>query len=185
MKIEKVTIKDSEELLKIYAPYILKTAITFEYEVPSLEEFKQRITNIASKYPYLKLIDNDEIVGYAYANSFSERKAYDYSVETTIYLKENARGKGYGKVLYQALEDSLKRMGILNMNACIAYPKVEDETLTFSSVHFHRSCGFKSVGVFHNSGYKFNKWYDMIWMEKQIGEHPSDLKPVDFGNWSI
>ena len=185
MKIEKVTIKDSEELLNIYAPYILKTAITFEYEVPSLDEFKQRIINITSKYPYLKLIDNEEIVGYAYANSFYERKAYDYSVETTIYLKENARGRGYGKVLYQALEGSLKGMGILNMNACIAYPKVEDETLTFSSVRFHRSCGFESVGVFHNSGYKFNKWYDMIWMEKQIGEHTNDLKPIDFGNWSI
>ena len=150
MRIEKVTIEDASELLSIYEPYVRNTAITFEYDVPTLEEFRNRIIKISSKYPYIKAVDNGEILGYAYAKAFNERKAYDWSVETTIYVKQGRHRKGIGRSLYNELEESLRNMGILNMNACIAVPVVkEDEHLTYTSYHFHKSMGFTLVGRFY------------------------------------
>lgn len=185
MKIERVTIEDAEELLSIYAPYVRDTAISFEYEVPSLPEFQDRIRNIASALPYIKAVEDGEILGYAYASKFKSRKAYDWSVETTIYVRQDARRTGVGKMLYGTLEDSLKHMGILNMNACIAVPKEDDEHLTNDSYDFHKKMGFRLVGTFHNSGYKFHTWYDMIWMEKLIGEHQKQPEDVRYGEWRI
>ena len=102
---------DAGELLNIYAPYVLETAITFEYEVPSVEEFKSRIINISAKYPYLKAVDdNGAILGYAYAGVFKGRRAYDWSVETTVYVKKDMHKKGVGRLLYEALEEELKKI---------------------------------------------------------------------------
>ena len=90
MKIERVTTSDAEELLAIYAPYVTGTAISFETEVPSVEEFRGRIEKISSKYPYIKAVDEDnKILGYAYAGTFKERSAYDWSVETTVYIRQD------------------------------------------------------------------------------------------------
>ena len=187
MKIERVTVNDTEEILKIYKPYIEKTAITFEYEVPSMTEFRDRIASILKKYPYIKAVgDAGEILGYAYASAFKGRKAYDWSVETSIYVKESEHGKGIGRALYTSLEKALKSMGIINVNACISSPvKDKDPYLTRGSILFHEKCGFKLVGTFHNTGYKFDRWYDMIWMEKFIGEHKVPVEPVKFGDWTI
>ena len=88
----------------------------------------------------------------------------------TIYLDPNARKGGLGRRLYEELADRLKKMGILNLYACIGYPQVEDEYLTKNSAEFHAHLGFELVGTFHNCGYKFDRWYDMVWMEKIIGE---------------
>ena len=162
MKIEKVTVEDAEELLEIYAPYVENTAITFEYDVPSKDEFEERIKNISAKYPYIKAVHEGKIVGYAYAASFKDRRAYDWSVETTIYVKNNCKRMGIGKVLYEVLEQELKDMGILNMNACIARPVQEGRYLNDDSIRFHDNMGFTEVGHFHNSGYKFGQWFDMI-----------------------
>lgn len=95
--------------------------------------------------------------------------------------------KGVGKLLYDALEKSLKDMGILNLNACIAYlsDDKKDDNLTNDSFHFHKSLGYSLVGTFHDSGYKFEKWYDMIWMEKMLGDHTSNPGEVKFGKWDI
>ncbi len=183
MKIENVTIKDAAELLAIYTPYVTDTAITFEYDVPSLEEFESRIKTISSKFPYLKAVDeNGTILGYAYASTFKGRAAYDWSVETTVYVREDKKRAGIGKALYAALEEALKNMGILNANACIAVLKdgQPDPHLTNDSLHFHEKLGYKLVGTFHDSGFKFGTWYDMIWMEKMLGEHTSSPAPVRF-----
>ncbi len=179
-EIRVASVEDAAEILAIYAPYVEKTAITFEYEVPSLEEFTERIRHTLEKYPYLVLVDNEVIEGYAYAGPFKERKAYDWAVETTIYLREDAKGKGYGKQLYYALEDALRKQHITNVNACIGYPETEDEYLTKNSVQFHSHLGYETVGTFHNCGFKFGRWYHMVWMEKMIGEHndkPEDVIP--------
>lgn len=184
MTVEKVTIKDAEELLQIYAPYVKETAISFEYEVPSVEEFADRIHHISSRYPYIKAVGDGKILGYAYASSFKGRKAYDWSVETTIYVRQDCKRQGVGRRLYENLETALKSMGILNMNACIASPATEDAHLTDDSYYFHRQMGFTLVGRFHKSGYKFDTWYDMIWMEKMIGDHEGAAKAVRFGEWS-
>ena len=163
--------EDAGELLKIYAPYVQNTAITFEYEVPTMEEFRGRIRTTLMKFPYLTAVMQDEIVGYAYASPFKERKAYDWAIETSIYIRQDMRRNGIGRQLHGVLEKMLRQQNILNMNACIAYPSEEDEYLTRDSVKFHEQLGYQLVGKFHKCGYKFNRWYDMVWMEKIIGEH--------------
>lgn len=162
---------DSERLLEIYAYYVANTAVSFEYNVPSQEEFRSRVRNTLKKYPYLVLEEDGVIQGYAYAGAFKSRAAYDYSCEVSIYVDRNARGHGYGKKLYEILEEKLKAQGILNMYACVASPVVEDEYLTRNSELFHQHLGFSKAGEFHKCGYKFNRWYNSVWMEKLIGEH--------------
>ena len=185
MTIEKVTIDDAEELLAIYAPYVRETAVSFEYDVPSVEKFADRILQISAKYPDIKAVEDGKIIGYAYAKTFKGRKAYDWSVETTVYVRKDAKRNGTGRRLYECLEQSLMKMGVLNMNACIASAKAEDEFLTNDSMYFHSRMGFTEVGRFHNSGYKFGRWYDMIWMEKLIGSHDAHPGEVRFGEWDI
>ena len=169
--IRSATVKDAEALLNIYAYYVKNTAITFEYDVPTLEEFQKRITNTLKKYPYLVIEKEGMILGYAYAGVFKDRAAYDWSAETTIYLKYDAVKCGLGRMLYEALEEEMKTRGFLNLYACIGYPIEEDEYLTKNSAQFHAHLGYRFVGEFYQCGYKFGRWYNMIWMEKLIGEH--------------
>ena len=171
-------LKDAERLLEIYDYYVKNTAITFEYTTPTIEEFRVRMEKTMQKYPYLVAVKDEKIAGYAYAGAFVGRAAYDWSCETSIYLDKNARRCGIGKTLYAALEKELKKMGILNMYACIGYPDNEDEYLTKNSAEFHSHIGFVQVGEFHKCGYKFGRWYNMIWMEKIIGEHKEKQAPV-------
>ena len=178
MRIRSATPADAAALLKIYAPYVRDTAVTFEYEVPGEEEFARRIRATAAQYPYLVLEEEEEILGYAYAGAFKTRAAYDWAAETTIYLRMDAREKGYGRMLYTALEDALRERGILNAYACIASTDVEDERLTNASRRFHERMGYRLCGTFHQCGYKFGRWYDMIWMEKMLGEHGYAPAPV-------
>ena len=166
---------DAAALLDIYSYYVLNTAISFEYEVPSLQEFRSRIENILKKYPYIVLEDSDGIAGYAYAAPFKTREAYKYSVEITIYLKKGVQKRGYGRALIEFLEKELESFGYTNANACIAYTENEDEYLNNNSMQFHSHMGYRLVGRFNKCAYKFDRWYDMIWMEKHIGEHCKKL----------
>ena len=143
IRIREAAVDDAARLLEIYSYYVEKTAITFEYDVPSLEEFRGRITHIKERYPYLVIERDGVIEGYAYA----------------------------GRKLYEALEEALKAQGILNLYACIGYPDEADEYLDYNSAQFHEHLGYRTVGTFHQCGYKFGRWYSMIWMEKMIGEH--------------
>ena len=163
--------EDAKGLLEIYAPYVEKTAITFEYEVPSEEEFAGRIRHILTKYPYLVLEENGELLGYVYAGTFKERSTYDWAVETTIYIREDQKKRGLGKKMYAALERVLEKQNITNLNACIGVPEVPDEHLDRNSMDFHHHLGYRLVGEFYQCGYKFDTWYNMVWMEKIIGEH--------------
>ena len=171
MVIRAATREDAGSLLKIYSYYVENTAISFEYVAPSLDEFSKRISSTLEKYPYIVLEDDGLIRGYAYAGAFHSRAAYAHCCEVTIYLDRDSKGNGYGKALYEALEKALKKMGIINLYACIADPEVEDEYLTKNSEFFHQHMGYTKVGEFHKCGYKFGRWYNMIWMEKMIGEH--------------
>lgn len=162
---------DAERLLEIYAYYVENTAVSFEYVPPSLPEFQARMKSTVKKYPYLVIEKDGEIRGYAYAGAFSGRAAYDRSCENTIYIDRAARGCGLGRIIYEALEERLKKTGVLNMYACIAYPEAADEYLTPDSAEFHRRMGYVKVGEFHKCGYKFGRWYNIIWVEKLIGEH--------------
>ncbi len=171
MNIRIATLGDAPNLLKIYAPYVEHTAITFEYSVPTLEEFTARMQNTLQKYPYLVAEEDGKLLGYAYASAFKTRAAYDWSVETSIYVKKDTHRRGIGKALYTALEHMLARQHICNLCACIAYPNPE-------SIAFHERFGYRTVAHFHASGYKQGVWYDMIWMEKELCPHT--IPPLPF-----
>lgn len=170
--------EDAEEILAVYAPYVEQTAITFEYEVPTVEEFRGRIEHTLQQYPYLVAEDETGILGYAYAGRFQTRAAYDWAVETSIYIRMDQKRRGLGRILYHALEEGLKEQGILNVNACIACTEQEDEHLTNDSIYFHEHLGYRLVGTFYQCGYKFHHWYDMVWMERMIGEHKEEQAPI-------
>ncbi|MCD7771371.1 MAG: N-acetyltransferase family protein [Oscillospiraceae bacterium] len=171
--------EDAERLVEIYSYYVENTAITFEYETPSLSGFQSRMEHTMEKYPYIVIENDGKVEGYAYAGPFAGgRAAYDWSCELTVYLDHEAQKCGYGRKIYTALEEKLKRMGIQNLYACIACTNAEDEYLSNNSAEFHAHLGFKEVGRFRKCGYKFGRWYDMIWMEKIIGEH--EEKPIAF-----
>lgn len=170
--------EDAAALLAVYAPYVERTAITFEYDVPTLADFTGRIARTLARYPYLAAERGGEIVGYAYAGPFKERAAYDWAVETTVYVREDQRRRGVGRALYRALERCLAAQGVLNLNACIACPEEADEYLTWDSVEFHACLDYRLVGEFYGCGCKFGRWYNMAWMEKHIGAHLPDPAPV-------
>lgn len=174
------TVDDAEAMLAVYAPYVKETAITFEVDVPTLEDFRARVVDTLARYPWIVAETADEgVVGYAYASAFKGRAAYDWSVETSIYLHRNVRGRGLGRLLYDELEAILTRMGIRNLNACIACTdRADDPHLSNASVRFHEKLGYNLVGTFHNCGFKLGGWYNMLWMEKFIGPHDPTPDPV-------
>lgn len=178
IEIRKAALTDAERLLEIYDYYVNNTAITFEYETPMIGEFSSRMEQTMKRYPYLVILQDGKIEGYAYAGPFVGRAAYDWSCEMTIYLDHEAQKQGLGRKLYEALEEALKSMGILNLYACIGYLETPDEYLTTNSADFHAHLGFAEIGHFHQCGYKFDRWYDMIWMEKIIGKHEDNQVPV-------
>ena len=179
--------KDAEALLQIYAPYVKNTAITFEYEVPSVEEYARRISCFGSRFPFLlaekPVKDNDAtnepcILGYAYAHPYYGYAAYDWCAELTIYVAPEARHQGVGTLLYDALEDALKRMGVLNAYACITTSiDAADLCVPATSVQFHESRGYRVIGTFEKCGYKGGHWYNTVWMQKTLGQH-QDVMPA-------
>ena len=169
---------DAEALLAVYAPYVRETAITFEYEVPTVEEFRGRIEQTLEKYPYLAAVVEGEVVGYAYASTFRKRAAYGWDVENSIYVRQDMRSEGVGKRLYEALERALTLQNIIHMRVCVTTPEEEDGNLTFNSLQFHVRMGYTPVGTIHNCGYKFGTWYHITWLEKDLTEPTQSPKPV-------
>ena len=177
--IRSATPDDAAALAAIYRPYVEGTAITFEYEAPSAEEFSSRIAHTLERYPYLVAADKADpfhLLGYAYASVYHGRAAYSWSVETSIDVAKSERTKGIGRALHAELEDELKEMGIQNMYACItALPedRSDDPYLTDASIRFHEKLGYALCARFARCGYKFSQWYDVVWMERMIGTHPT------------
>lgn len=169
---------DAEALLAIYTPYVTETAITFEYIVPTVGEFRRRIIHTLTRYPYLVAEFRGVILGYAYLGPFVGRAAYDWAAEVSIYVDKNCRHKGIGRALYEAIEVVGRAQNLQNLCACIGVPDIDDEYLTHNSVDFHTHMGYRLVGEFRHCGYKFGRWYNMVWMEKIIGKHPADPAPV-------
>lgn len=169
--IRPVSADDAAAVAQIYRPYVENSAVTFEDVPPDAAEMRRRILATTEKYPYLVAVLNGEIIGYVYAGAFKPRIGYRFSVETSIYIKQGFLGHGYGRALYNELEKELKKLGIKNVNACIAFARQPDEHLDNSSRDFHSRLGYTPAGTFHQCAYKFGTWYDMMWMEKFIAEH--------------
>ena len=170
--------EDAAALLDIFTPYILQTAVAFNYEPPTLEEFRGTMTDRLRRYPYLVAQRGEGLIGYAYVSPFKDRAAYDWAGETSIYVKQGQTGTGCGRALHDTLERILKAQHILSMYACIAYTDHEDEFLTNNSSEFHAHMGYALTAKFPKCGYKFGRWYDMIWMHKEIGPHIPTPLPV-------
>ena len=165
------TEEDAEKILKIYKPYIENTTIKFEYEVPSVEEFKGRIKEVSEKYPYIVCECGNKIAGYAYAYKIWTRAAYQWDTELSVYTDEKFYGNGIGKKLYKILIEILKLQNVVNVYGLVTYPNENSEKL-------HNYFGFKKAAYFENSGYKFGKWIGVTWFEKAINEHFDNPKPV-------
>lgn len=166
---------DAKEILAIYASYINIDNITFEYEVPNIIEFRQRIAKVITKYPYIVALYQGKIVGYTYASTFRDRIAYNWGLETSIYLTPEVKGQKLGKKLYTKLEQILKIQHITNLVASITYPNPQ-------SIAFHEKMGYKKIAHFTKCGYKQGKWYDMIFMEKFLNKHENPAKDIIYIN---
>ena len=168
LRIREAGTQDAGRLVEIYSWYVSDTAVSFEYHVPSVPEFENRIRKIGEKYPYLVCLNGDTIVGYAYAASYSSREAYAWTVTTSIYVDREYRRQGIGSLLYRELERRLKDRGIVNLLAGVAWSEKEDEYLTHDSYRYHLREGYTKVAHMPSVGFKFNRWYDLVWMQKKI-----------------
>ncbi len=169
--IRNVNYNDAQAIVQIYRPYVEETAVTFELTVPDEKEMLERIKTISAKYPYLVAEKNGEIIGYIYANVFKSRECYRWSVESSIYVKREYTKSGIGKALYRELEKRLVKMGIVNVYASVAYAEIADEYVDNNSKYFHEHIGYTPCAHFKKCANKFGRWYDIVWLEKNIAEH--------------
>ncbi len=152
---------DVPAILSIYGPYILTSTATFEYTVPSREEFQERFHGITARFPWLVYEEDGAILGYAYASAPFTRAAYDWCAEPSVYLRPDARGRGIGRQLYGALEAILKYQGFQ-----LLYALVTGENT--ASLSFHRALGYETLAVFPACGFKFGRWLDLNWLQKRL-----------------
>ncbi|MBO7251153.1 MAG: N-acetyltransferase [Oscillospiraceae bacterium] len=162
--------EDVPEILEIYAPYIMTSTATFEYDVPCRKDFLQRFLEITRQYPWLVWEENGEILGYAYASAPFTRAAYSWCAEPSVYLRPEARGRNIAARLYAGLEWILKKQGYQ-----VLYALVTSENRV--SLRFHEKNGFVQKGELSDCGYKFGRWVGVVWLEKRINfvENPSSF----------
>ncbi|MGN1282302.1 MAG: GNAT family N-acetyltransferase [Limosilactobacillus sp.] len=171
---------DAGAIQQIYGYYVENTAITCEVTTPSVAELTGRIEKTQQNFPYLVATLDERVVGFAYVSPANPRAAYQWTVETSIYVDRNCRGKHIGTKLYDMLENICRQMKVVNMTAHIVYPHdgQPDRYLTLASPKFHEAYGYRLAGRFYKNVYKFDKWYDMIWMEKSIARHVDQPTPI-------
>ena len=155
------TEKDVPEILDIYAPYVLTSTATFEYDVPCRREFLQRFDTITAQFPWLVWEEDGRILGYAYASPPYTRAAYSWCAEPSIYLRPEAKGRGIGQKLYRALEWILDKQGYQVLYALITEENRE-------SVRFHEKMGYLHRAQFPDCGFKHGRWLGLFWMEKRL-----------------
>ena len=152
---------DIPAMLEIYGPYVLNSTATFEYTVPTQEEFTRRFTTITAQYPWLVWEEEGTILGYAYASAPYTRAAYSWCAEPSIYLRPDAKGRRIGTKLYTALEAILTRQGYQ-----VLYALVTEENR--ESIAFHEKFSYEKRAFFPDCGWKFNRWLGVFWMEKRL-----------------
>jgi phosphinothricin acetyltransferase len=162
--------EDAELILKIYAPYIEQTSYTFETEVPTIDSFKERISSYLQNWPWLVCEVNGAIAGYAYAAKHRERVAYQWSVESSVYVHDDYQQRSVGRALYVALINILKLQGFRNLYAVINLPNDK-------SVSFHERLGFEYFATYKNVGYKLGRWKNVGWWQLQLNAYSMDPEP--------
>jgi L-amino acid N-acyltransferase YncA len=161
---------DGAAFASIYAPFVNDSAVSFEEKAPSAREMTDRILAITRTYPWLALERYGEVIGYAYGRLFRERAAYRWTVETTIYLRQDARGLGFGTALYARLIDVLVERGYQTAMAGITLPND-------ASVALHRSCGYVPAGILRHVGYKQGAWHDVAWWQRPLARDEAPRLP--------
>lgn len=170
-KIRLINLDDAKATLEIYRPYVQNTIISFEYEVPTLQEWETRIKTNTAEYPWLVCEYKKQIIGYAYGSKHRYRTAYSWSPESTVYLSDKFHRLGIARVLYETLFDLLKLQGYVNVYAGISLPNVKSED-------FHQALGFYEIGIFKKIGFKHGAWHDTRWFQLHLIEHPDNpMKP--------
>ncbi len=176
MRLRHATPADVPAIREIYAPVVLHTTISFEVVVPSVEELTARLAATVPAYPWLVAVDDDGVViGYAYGHQFSGRAAYAWAAETSIYVRDPARGTGVGRVLYSALLALLTAQGYRQAFAGIGLPNP-------GSVRLHEALGYRRIGTYHDVGFKSGRWHDVGWWQRPLAggaDPPAAPIPVD------
>jgi L-amino acid N-acyltransferase YncA len=168
------TADDADQVLEIYAPFCVATPVSFETEAPSLEDIKRRITTTLEFFPWLVAEEGDRVLGYAYASRHRERAAYRWSADVSVYVREEARGKGLGRALYTSLFAILRLQGIHNILAGITLPNP-------ASVAVHEVMGMRPIGLYSRIGYKCGDWHDVGWWQLALPARGGEpLEPLSF-----
>ena len=178
--IRMATEDDAEELLKIYSYYVTETAVTYEEETPSVEEFRNRIRTIRSSFPYYVAEKDGRILGYAYASKFRTRAAYRWNSEFSIYVDKDVHRLGIGSLLLDAVEETLKRQGFFNLYAIVSASQKQSKYIPGESLPFHLKHGFAEEGCLSKVGVKFGEWFDTVYLVKRLKENtnnPSEPQP--------
>lgn len=170
MNIRSVKLDDAARILEIYSPHITNSSTSFETDVPSIDEFKKRISEYTSKFPWIVYELDGKVVGYAYASAHRSRCAYEWSVESSVYVDPDFQGKGVGSKLYQELFKLLKTQGVVNIFAGITLPNE-------GSIKLHESLGFTYIGKFMDVGFKQGQWWDVGWWQLQL-QRPVEPKSL-------
>lgn len=174
MNIRTATPADAEAITAIYAPIVRDTVISFELEVPGVDEMRARIEKTLQTMPWLVGLDaQGEVNGYVYAGRHRERAAYQWAVDVTAYVREDARGQRVGSQLYERLFELLAGLGYYQAFAGIALPNA-------ASVALHESMGFQPIGVYHEVGFKFGAWHDVGWWQRRLRTDPRPQAPRAF-----
>jgi L-amino acid N-acyltransferase YncA len=168
--------QDVEQMLRIYAPHVTEGSASFELELPSVEAFSDRLHHYTQLHPWLVAVQQDEVMGYAYASPYRERKAYQWCVETSVYVHPNHQQSGVARALYTQLFSILHELRLSQAYAVITLPNPSSEA-------FHTKMGFIPFAVYEKVGYKFNQWHDVLWMKKEIGSWEDVQEPLPFSLW--
>lgn len=169
--IRPATTADAAAILAIYAPYVLETPISFEEELPSLESFAQRIAP-SPVHPWLAAERDGTLLGYAYAGPLQYRRAYRWSVETTVYVSRDHHRQGVGTLLYRRLLAELEARGYVNAVALIT-------ASNGGSIAMHERFGFREVGRWHRIGFKHGAWHDAVILQRDLAPHRIPPPEID------
>jgi len=169
-RIRLATPADGAAIAAIYAPAVLDGGTTFEYLPPDADEMARRVARVQARTPWLVFERAGDVTAYAYAGPHRERPAYQWSVETSVYVARGAQRSGVARRLYRALLELLALQGFQNAYAGITLPNPASEA-------FHRAMGFELVGVYRGIGYKQGRWRDVAWYERAVGPRPAEPPP--------
>ncbi|MGC4234491.1 MAG: GNAT family N-acetyltransferase [Niabella sp.] len=173
MKIQIANSSHAKQISAIYAPFVTDGLVTFETQIPGIEEFENRIVQYSRKYPWLVMVEGTTVLGYAYASAYRERVAYQWVAECSVYIHPDQKKKGIAGRLYTALFKLLQLQGIYKVYAVITVPNPE-------SVGFHEKMGFRWFATYENVGYKSGHWCHVGWWQLTLKEADENIPAPPF-----